>query len=531
MILYHAVSTYQLIEVILFHMTQKQKEKADIIVSTDITSRFPNYIEMLKCYFSQVIVYNNSKATKIALEGIHSISEYFNSILKQSKTNIKQYSQIYVGCCHAAFAIYLSYNKIEFIFMEDAAGALSHIKGLEEHVLKDNQKRHDLLKKMGLYDGESKLILNRILNFSAQNKSFVYKKTDIDFDVEKALESLDINSRRELISKFTSCQNILVPEHACLLLTEHLANLRILSYHEQLIMYQLFVDYFLSEYSLIIKPHPDDIVPYKKYFPDCIIIKEKFPSEFLPFMFSNKPAIIATVSSTAIFGMRRSFENVIEFNQNFSYHLKQFYELNRYFAVLKWAGPLFANGAGCYVLGADYCVISNFLNFCSDLQSPININTIQSVDKLTELQGEQIVIVDLPISDYKKVEHFWETLNKVPDEVYIIFLNSNEKYIFFHHKYKYMWDNISPLELTVTANQYAQNAIYPSEKSYIYIYKKGERYRMESTKKELSHTGVDLSINEFTGNELRIKVLEGIIRSLEERLLYYVNEENDNTSN
>ena len=54
---------------------------------------------------------------------------------------------------------------------------------------------------------------------------------------------------------------------------------------------------------------------------------------------------------------------------------------------------------------------------------------------------------------------------------------------------------------------------------------------MKPEKKELPNTGVTLSMNEFSGNELRIKVLEGIVRSLEERLLYYINKEKEDATN
>lgn len=531
MILYHAVSVYQLIESILHRKKISTKESADIIISTDITFRYPNYTEILKFYFNKIIVYNNSEGSKIAIEGSRPISHYFNLLLKNNNTDIKQYSEIYVGCCHAAFGVYLSFNNIPYIFMEDAAGALSHTKGLEEHVEKNSPKRHQLLKEMGLYNGESKLVKKRLLNFSAQGPGFIFKENDINFDVEEVLASLDPSLRQSIISQFTSYKQISIPQNGCLLLTEHLANLKILSYNEQVLMYQLIVDYFLLNYSLVIKPHPDDIVPYKKYFPNCFIIKEKFPSEFLPFMFSNRPCLIATVSSTAIWGMRNSFQNVLEFNQDFSYYYKQFYGLSCYYAALKWASPLFKDGTSCALLGSNYTIINNFFKFSSDLEIPSNIFFLNSISDLSEIREKQVIIIDLEISDYSETEYLWSLLEDICNEVYVIFINSNSKYLFFNHKYKYLWDQISPLEISVTANRDNENLFYPIEAKYIYIYKKGERHFMKPEKKELPNTGVTLSMNEFSGNELRIKVLEGIVRSLEERLLYYINKEKEDATN
>ncbi len=41
--------------------------------------------------------------------------------------------------------------------------------------------------------------------------------------------------------------------------------------------------------------------------------------------------------------------------------------------------------------------------------------------------------------------------------------------------------------------------------------------------KKLENTGLEISVKSLTAEQLRIKVLEGILKATEERLLYYIN--------
>lgn len=48
--------------------------------------------------------------------------------------------------------------------------------------------------------------------------------------------------------------------------------------------------------------------------------------------------------------------------------------------------------------------------------------------------------------------------------------------------------------------------------------------------KKLDHTGIELSIENLTPEQERIKVLEGILEATEKRLLYYIKQVEKNES-
>ena len=48
---------------------------------------------------------------------------------------------------------------------------------------------------------------------------------------------------------------------------------------------------------------------------------------------------------------------------------------------------------------------------------------------------------------------------------------------------------------------------------------------METIKYSLKNTGIDVAISEFKGDKLKIKVLEGLLKATEQRLMYYINAE------
>ena len=72
-----------------------------------------------------------------------------------------------------------------------------------------------------------------------------------------------------------------------ILLTQHFANLNMMSEEEQIRSYKLLRINVLQDVPLIIKKHPDDFLNYRKIFPDAECIKEIFPAELLPMCFGT----------------------------------------------------------------------------------------------------------------------------------------------------------------------------------------------------------------------------------------------------
>jgi len=524
MVLYHAVSTYQLIEFILHRIQRNKKNAAAIIISTDIVRRFSNYETMLNNYFDKIIIYDNADLSK-KTDKPEILEKVFNKMFHENNICIDELEDIYVGCAHAAFAVYLSLQKKTFVFFEDAAGALSNVEGLITHVQKGSKERDELLKKLGLYDGTGECIKKRIYNFSAQSANLNKLENDEDFNVAVELEKISNNERDEIVRYFFPLEKINVSSDSVLLLTEHLANLGVLTWEEQALMYQLIKDYFLFEYNLVIKTHPDDVLHYKHLFPNSDVIYEKFPSELLPFVFSDIPKCLATVSSTAFWGLKDCFEKILIFNQSFSYHKQEFYSLHRYYVALQYINKLNeGKEIECYLLNVNDSIVLNMSKFTFSEKFIYDIKVLTSVEQIGLVNQNSYVIIDALELQYEDLKMFWNSIAQLPSNITVIFINSDNRYSFYHHEYKQLWKYMHPIAIKKKVFREAYN-YQPIDEEMIYIYCKDGVKLMNNIQKKLDSTGIIVDTEEFSGDELRIKILEGILEATEKRLLYYIEKE------
>ena len=254
MVLYHAVTAYQLLEIILFNKVHNNDENACILITSKLIHDI-NEKELSKKF--KLFQYDFNRANELKVD-------YFDNLFRKHNININNFAKIYVPCAHHGFGIYLCQKNIKFIFFEDAAGAISRYTGVVK-IEEKNQVKNELALKFGLYEGCGKCIQYRIGNVNAQEKSYDCSTIN-NFSVEDALLSLDIRNINQVLKIFTSKQKIKIDGIGVVILTEHLANLNILTWNEQIYMYQILVDYFCSDQFIIWKPHPDDILNYEDIY-------------------------------------------------------------------------------------------------------------------------------------------------------------------------------------------------------------------------------------------------------------------------
>ena len=119
----------------------------------------------------------------------------------------------------------------------------------------------------------------------------------MDFSGEQVQQNVGEGKRNHLIHFFHKPR--LWTKAEAILLTQHFANLNMMSEEEQIRSYKLLRVNVLQDVPLIIKKHPDDFLNYRKIFPDAECIKEIFPAELLPYVFWHKPTSIYTFDSTS----------------------------------------------------------------------------------------------------------------------------------------------------------------------------------------------------------------------------------------
>ena len=339
----------------------------------------------------------------------------------------------------------------------------------------------------------------------------------IDFDVVRELKKLPADKRDVITGFFVSIGKLPLEKGATLLLTQHFSNLRVLDFGDHALIYQMVIDYFFPQHKLVIKPHPDDLMYYRKLFGDVSIIREKFPSEFIPFIFENQPEGVATIS-TAIYNLRGHYPQVFELDTRYE---KQFKLTHRYYAAVSMAQQLKKD---IVCIGANELLVKRLSESMGKNAPKVHIDRpaksapcLYLVDDVTE-RGEE------GRNDIRAL------LENLPADSCAVFINSREDYCWYSYEHKHMWQNIAPITLHKTATKSKKEYFFADEKDEtIYVYAAKELLTMaKNTKieKDLPHVGVKIeSAGAMTAEQEKIKMLEGILAATEKRLLYYIEKE------
>ena len=136
------------------------------------------------------------------------------------------------------FSLYLIGQKIPFAFFEDAAGMLSRARELYDALAVKFPIHAEIAQKHGLFDGTNPYIREVICFKRAQAGQGAERETT-DFSVEEALSGLPDSARRKLI-RFFLRRKIRTRAQA-ILLTQHFANLGMMSERQQERMYEMCI--------------------------------------------------------------------------------------------------------------------------------------------------------------------------------------------------------------------------------------------------------------------------------------------------
>lgn len=301
--MYHAISSYQILEVMLHRYWNHRKEKAVLVLPDFIKDKYPQYYKLeSKNFFDKVLLF---PYTQIPHQGEEAIFCSVKAVLeKQLPYKLSEFHKVYVAGAHFYFSLYLVKMKIPFIFFEDAAGMLSHPEILRDGLEKRYPVQERIAVKYGLFTGDNPYISSVICLKRAQNK-FFSEKDCVDFSVEQALKNLSYLQRVRFRHLFLSKK--IRTNAQIIVLTQQFSNLGIMTQKQQEMLYSRLYERKLKGFRLIIKVHPDDKTDYRRIFHGAQIIQDIFPSEFLPYVFYKTPQTVCTLTSTSIECLRESF--------------------------------------------------------------------------------------------------------------------------------------------------------------------------------------------------------------------------------
>lgn len=303
MVLYHAISSYQLLEVMLHRYIYHKQERAVLILPDFIIEKYPQYCDLVrKNFFEEVYLFPYTQIPHTNEKEIFLLAETAYSNLIPWK--LEEFQRIYVAGAHFYFSLLLIYKKISFVFFEDAAGILSRPGSLLEIINKKYPIQGSIAEKYGLLTGNHPCICSVIYKKTAQERKDLPKKW-FDFSVEDELGNLPYLQRKRFRCFFIKKK--LWTTANLIFLTQHFSNMGIMDEKEQEELYRYLYETHLKNFRLLIKKHPDDKTDYSKVFPGAKVIQEIFPSEFLPYVFWKKPKKVCSLSSSGMENLQRHF--------------------------------------------------------------------------------------------------------------------------------------------------------------------------------------------------------------------------------
>lgn len=303
MVLYHAVSSYQLLEVMLHRQIFHSHQAAVLVLPDFIVEKYPQYRKLENGGLFQA-VYLFPYLHIPHREEARVQEDVARCFEQRIPHDLSDFSQIYVAGAHFYFSLYLIKRQVPFFFFEDAAGILSHWEDLFHSLQATFPIHAEIARAYGLFQGDHPCVQRIICCKRAQTMD-VSGERYLDFSVEDALECLPDALRRRIIRFFLRRRLHL---HAdAILLTQHDAALGRMSEKEQQRLYERLREGLPPSLRLAVKPHPDDTLDYRRIFPEAELIRPIFPAELLPYVCMHKPDTIYTFDSSSCANLRKHF--------------------------------------------------------------------------------------------------------------------------------------------------------------------------------------------------------------------------------
>lgn len=573
MVLYHCISAYHVIQAIVHRRLYHSDKKSVLIMADFSAKKFDNYLE-LNNFFDEIFLLPYRKIEDNLNTIISSISQMYEELVPHK---ITEFDDIYVAAAHYYFSLYLVSKKVYFHFFEDGCGILSKPKVSYDIVMNYSPTQANIAQTYGMFDGTNLYVIDCICNVNAQ--SFHLERDRIvDFDLVKEMKKCD-SAYIDAILNFFRIKKINENfENAALVFTQQLANLGIVSFEEQITIYQLAIDFFLSGKKIIFKTHPDDVMYYSYLFPDSQILKGQYPAELLPFIANKMPEMSFTVFSSSLRSIWSAFQENIYCGYDFD---KTYKKIDSYYFVLDILKSLHVEEYQFFGYGVDIVLIENILKYVLYIQDrihfkyPRNLEThtkqrsviliddinfvsdyIKNIDRDSEFEYEKTEVRGLEPSlaqckmessefgqksnammseshetiafEMLDTEKVINLLRNIKDDDVIIFINTQKDYCFYSYDSKSLFADMIPVcierKKTCTENVY-----YNDTQLTLYFYTKDKEVasmvKNYKNVKQLKNTGIEEKVSKMTDEQRRIAILEGLLEATEKRLLYYLEKE------
>lgn len=489
MILYHAITIYQLLVCCVHRKLYHEDEQSIMILPDFILSKLPFYKDLVKYeIFNGVCLYPYRELGWDEESIVYRQDKVYD---KSIGIDIKKFNKVYIAGAQFPFSLYCIVHKIRFDFFEEANGVYLHPENLIYSIKSSEPKMLSVAEKFGLIDGSSEYIDTIYANIPVGQEC---GENVTRFDIVEEIKKTGDDYCCRLKKFFRMSMMNFDMDDIGILLTQHFVNLKILSREEQKRMYTLTVDYFLSRNRLIVKPHPDDLLDYVNLFPDAIIFPSLAPIELFHGLLEDESLQVISINSRACKAFS-SMEIV-----NFSNHYFETYgNLHKYgFCLFLYREVLKERNFAIKNMGDDGGVLRNL---CRDLSD----------------------------EDYDATRNFF-IVDTVSGEIGKVLENQKDFLVAFFsaegcfEALKYKPDNVIPVKLKV---DYCDS----HEIQTIYFYTHDSSVMQDikdiSYTKILKYTKGEIKVEEMSEEDIEVAVLKGILEATQRRLEYVLKENDD----
>ena len=498
MVIYYAVSTYHVECCVLHRLTREPGERAVLLLS-DIHVNSALFLERYRKsgIFDEILPLPELEVRKysLALEQkkrgpMAVVDRCCARVKKILPVNLKAARTLYVCLDTLPFGWYVVKNKIPHVLFEDGSGILSD-RSLFMSTLQPGSVRWRSIEEMGLL-GENPHAVTILADTRTQKPGYANPKME-DFSVKRILAGLDRETRRRVMD-FFGCPGRLesgAGGKVSLLLTQHMANLGIMTLEEQHRLYLLLADYFLRGQAIVIKPHPDDIAGrYKEIFGEGVtVLPFAMPSELLPYCVAEPFDTVLAASSTAA----KSFADLAAKTLWFEPRIHaDFVFIHRYAVAARFLARVFPGGGTVYTNGNH------------QLLRELGPVQVEYTEDFAGVRADCLVVSD-------------DLSTGLPKNTAAVFLNERGRHPYFGGQNQSVFAHVRPIVIEKNPE--------PEEVIYVYsenpeILREAEAFHAELP---LPHCGLTVRAQGIGAEErMKIKVLEGMLEATEARLRDYI---------
>lgn len=507
MILYHTVSTYHILRSILHKLNYRKNEDAILLVPKRFID-LPYGLQNGNNIFCKIIYYDweFKKYENYPDDVFADIDRILSDEIDLDyREKITEYNIFNAARFLGSF---LASNNIHFNWFEEADGR--YLK-YEPPMLDDKRmynKRYELASSLGLYSAENECIDTIYLSLD-DNPGVIEDEKIRDFDVNIEISKLSTEDSNEVMRFWgVEKESITISENSAMLMTQHFCNIRIISFEEQVLLYQMFVDYFLEGYNIYLKMHPSDNFPYSAFINNIVNINAKYPAELLKFALVGKFKIVAAVSSTGVLNLKNISDKQLCINQDYTINFRN-NDLYYFAAKLCQAFP----NHNIVYAGVDESILENMISYSINYEGKKKAMYYSHNDTIKET----IIILDENIDE--------DILKSIKESVFnnvvICILSTN--------------GSLDELELIKKYFSTAKNIIMEcaedeeivTKKNVIVISDIEDNIRKVDKMKYyklLKNSQLIVRVDENLDKDSKILILEGMLSATEKTLYKYVQE-------